>query len=298
MPNANVIEFKRERELGQIINDTFAFVRYTYKSLFQVVFKIVGPVLLITLLAFLSYLYVLDSGSLKLADIMTNTNPLSILEGQFSGMFLMSLNVLFIISLLFYAVFYAAINYSIASYIENEGKIAVEEVAHKVKQNIGKFLGLAVLASLIVGVGLFLCLIPGIYLYVPMSLVFPIMVFHDFGIGHSITYSFKLIKNNWWMSFLTFLIMGLVYYIISSVFQAPAFIYTFVKTLISASTDGFSGAFNWIYIILLLIGALGRFVLYGFMIISGTLIYFNLNEKRNQTGAYETIENLGNHTTD
>ena len=40
---ADYIEFKKQRELGDILTDTFAFLRSEFKPFFTTFFKIVGP---------------------------------------------------------------------------------------------------------------------------------------------------------------------------------------------------------------------------------------------------------------
>jgi len=52
----NYIEFKKERDLGAIITDTFKFIRENWKEYFLTVLKIVGPVLLLTLVVLVFYM--------------------------------------------------------------------------------------------------------------------------------------------------------------------------------------------------------------------------------------------------
>lgn len=291
MQTEKYIEFKREREMSEIITDTFNFIRHNYKSLSQVVYKIVGPVLLLAIVAFVGYLYLVQQDFERILESITSNNL------NFSNTFIGGFLVFFLISLLFYGVFYATINFSIESYIENEGKIDSEEVSKNVRENWGKFFGLAFLAAMLVFLGFMFFFIPGIYFFVPMSLIFPIMTFEKFGINDTLSYSFSLIKRNWWSSFITLLLIGVIYYLGSSIFQIPAFIYSLIRTLVGTgeiSNDaGFFEVFDIPYLILTVIGAIGRFVLYIIMIIAGTFIYFNLDEKQNRTGTYESIDNLG-----
>lgn len=55
--NNDYIEFKKQRELGSILSDTFAFLRSQFKPFFGTYFKIVGPYLVIMLIASGFYLY-------------------------------------------------------------------------------------------------------------------------------------------------------------------------------------------------------------------------------------------------
>lgn len=293
MKNTELIEFKRERELGEVLSDTFTFIRQNYKSLLQVIYKIMGPVFFLVLLSFVVYFVVahkqLDS---ILEDAMSGFG-----NAVFGFSFLAGSLSFGLVSVLFYAVFYAALNYSVQSYIEHDGEIRVEEVKAKVWETWLSFLGMALLAGMVIFIGILCCFVPGIYLYVPMSLVFSIMVFHRMSIGESFSYSFKLIKANWWNSFLTLFVMGLIFYLSSSIFQLPATIYTLIKTMTVSRETGFEinafSAGDIPYLLLNLIGTLAQFILYGIVIISTIFIYFSLNEKLNQTGAFEMIDQLG-----
>ena len=52
------IQFKRERDLGEILSDTFKFIRENYKPLLKALLKYTGPVFLLQLFALGYYSYV------------------------------------------------------------------------------------------------------------------------------------------------------------------------------------------------------------------------------------------------
>lgn len=297
MTPQNYIEFKRERELGDILTDTFKFLRYNFKPLSKVMLKVVGPALLVMALALIGYNILVIGGSKNIFTVLSSGGSMAEGYGQFSLVVIGGVLFLALISIAFYAVFYAAINYSIQSYINNQGEIIISEVAENVRKSWVNFFGLTFLSGVMVLFGILLCFIPGIYLYVPLSLVFSIAVFHNMSVGESISYSFKLVKGSWWITFLTLFVMGIIFYLASTIFQLPMIIYTLIKTFAIAK-EGLSGMqildiYNWPYLIFYLIAVVGRILMYVLLIISSVFIYFNLNEKKNQTGAFETIEGLG-----
>ncbi|UWX53987.1 hypothetical protein NYZ99_13000 [Maribacter litopenaei] len=55
--NPNYIEFKKQRELGEILTDTFAFLRAEFKPFFGTFFRIVGPFLAAMIVALVAYMY-------------------------------------------------------------------------------------------------------------------------------------------------------------------------------------------------------------------------------------------------
>jgi hypothetical protein len=278
------IEFKKQRELGEIITDLFKFIRLEGKELGKLILKITGPALLVLIF---SYVYYTQSTLGSLNNIMIQQN--------FSGNIIISV-LLFIGSILvFYALLYATVFLYIKSYINNEGLVNPAEVSAGVKHYFWSLLGLNVLVGIIVGIGLILCLLPGVYLGVCLTLSFPILIFERNDVGAAISKSFKLIKEEWWTTFASLIVIYILYYIVSLIFQIPQIMYFLVKGI--AMSNEVSGnpfeSINWISISLDVIGMLAGYLLFTFVLISVALIYFHLNEKKNYSGTIETIDKLG-----
>ena len=53
----NYIEFKKQRELGEILSDSFGFIRNEFKPFFGTILKIVGPYILVMLISMGFYMY-------------------------------------------------------------------------------------------------------------------------------------------------------------------------------------------------------------------------------------------------
>ena len=47
----NYIEFKKQRELGEILSDSFVFIRNEFKPFLGTILKIVGPYILVIFLS-------------------------------------------------------------------------------------------------------------------------------------------------------------------------------------------------------------------------------------------------------
>lgn len=297
MQDKKYIQFKKERELGEILTDTFKFIRENFKTLFKALLKFTGPafLLLVLALAYYSYSTIYQSKSLfSLLD--AGQTPEEVL-GYSGGLIILGVIFLMLAVTLYYAFLYATVQYFIKSYINHQGEVDFNEIKAGVRQNWGRFLGLSLLAGLITFVATLCCFIPGIYVFVPLSLVFSIFVFDDLSVTESISYSFSLIKNNWWMTFLTLLLILVIFYLINIIVQLPAMIYMLVKMFAVSkevsSTDP-NAVLDWVYLSLSLIGSIAQYIIYGMVSIATVFIYFNLNEKKHHTGAYETIEQLGN----
>ncbi len=116
-------------------------------------------------------------------------------------------------------------------------------------------------------------------------------------VGESYSYGFTLVKDEWWITFATLLVVGIIVGIAGYAFSLPAAIYQYAKMGIFSgemdATTMIDSFIDPIYMILNMIGTLAQVLLNLITIISGAFIYFNLNEKKNFTGTFERIQNLG-----
>ncbi|AVI49675.1 hypothetical protein C5O00_00245 [Pukyongia salina] len=281
------IQFKQSRDLGKIITDVFKFLRHNWKVLFGLIFRIAGPALLLLVLAYVFYIQT-TIGSMDPYSTADNFST-------FTLSFLGALVLLLISAGLYYALLYGTVLHTIKSYVENNGTIVKQEVYSGVKSNFWNLIGLSILNGLIVFGGMLVCILPGIYLGVVVITTYMILVFEKKGVSDSISYSFTLIKGEWWTTFATILVIGIIYYIILVIFQVPQYIYFFIKGFTMAETMSSNPAdmFDWVYTVLSSIGIIAQYLLQTIMVITSAFIYFNLNERKNFTGTMETIESLG-----
>lgn len=296
--NNQFIELKKKRELGDILSDTFAFLRSQFKPFFSTFLKIVGPYLLVFLISysfyFSSFSELFSSGMYGqgIAD-MGNidemaTNPF---------FFVMALIVFVFSAMASYVLSQATTLYYIQSYSENNGIINFEEIKRNVYSKFWGFIGLGFLVGLSVIIGFMFCCIPGIFLYVPLSLSFAIFVFTGRGVTDSFGYSFDLVKEYWWITFATIFVVGIIVTVAGYAFSIPSVIYQYAKMgILSGEIDaeGFGGVFgDPIYIILNMISMLAQYLLNIISLVALALIYFNLNEIKNNEGTFERISKLG-----
>lgn len=277
------IDFKQQREIGDIISYTFKFIRENYKAYFKSIAKISWPAFLLLVAAVTYYSYSTVGNSL-----MFNQN----------GGFFISFGLLMIGVLLYFSVMNVAAFNFVKSYVENNGLTNHQQIKQGVKKDLGKMFGLGAITWILIFAGLIIFIIPGIYLSVPLSIAAAVLVFKNESIGGSISEGFNLVKNNWWMSFISLFLIWLIVYVISFIFQIPVLIYTFVKMFTmmeenSASAANVADMFDWVYLSLSILASAIQYVLYAITPIGVAFVYYNLNEKKHFTGAYESIENLG-----
>jgi len=282
----NHIIFKQQRELGEILSATFKFIRENYKTGLRLFFKLVGPSFILLVAAITFYTYTTLGSSLFTSGNLDASNVI------------IALALLMIAYLAYFSSMTGTMNHMILSYINNDGHIKDEEVKNGLKQDFGKILLLSILTGIITFAAFMFFVIPGIYVFVPLSLVTAILVFRRNGVTDSISESFQLVKENWWMTFATLLCIYLVIYVIGLIFQLPALIYIFIRAFTVASESSAAEPqemFGTGYVIINAISSAIQYIIYSMTVIGVAFVYFHLNEKKNFTGTYETIQNLGNN---
>lgn len=283
MENQPYIQFKKQRDLGDIINITFKFIRENYKPLLQLIYKIVGPFFILLILAVAYYTYSVAG------------NPIEAITTGGSN-FVVSLLLMGAAMLLFYAALYGTILHYIKNYISNGGAVIEDEIKTGVQKDFFNLILLSIISAILIIAGMMLFILPGIYLMVPLALTGAILVFKDYSVTEAISYSFTLVKDQWWITFVTLLVIWILVYFIGLVFQVPLIIYTVVKTLAvvqEGSVADPSSYADWVFISLNVLASVIQYLLSAISIIAIAFIYFNLNEHKNLTGTYETIDKLG-----
>jgi hypothetical protein len=286
----DIIQFKKQRELGTILTDTFKFIRLQWKPLFGLIFRIAGPALILLVLAYVFYMQTVF-GSLGTLD----TNPNFFTSSTFGVSMILAFVLIILAGIAYYGLMYGTVMYSIQSYMLNKGEIDKKEVAAGVKKDFWKLMGISVLTGLMIIIGTLVCIAPGIYLAVVLATTYGVLVFEKRNVTDSISYSFELIKGEWWITFATLLVILILYYFIMMIVQIPQYIYFFIKMFTVAETVSSdpTSMFDGIYIALNGFALIMQYLFYVIIVITTGFIYFNLNEKKNFTGTIEAIESLG-----
>lgn len=288
MQHKPYIEFKKQRELGEILTESFNFIKFEFKTFFGTLLKIVGPYLFTTMF-FLGFYFYSFNGffSLDFQSEGPDINPLFMIIAVLG---------LLVSAIAMYALTQATILYYIKSYIDNKGVTDYNYIRKEAYHKFWSFIGLSFLVGLVLVAGFMLCFIPGIYLYPPLMLSFSILVFMNKSVTDAFQYGFTLIKDNWWITFAALLVLGIIIAVMGYVFQIPSVIYLWIKMgVFSGEMDAESmgGFFDPVYILLNLLAYMVQFILQTISLVAAALIFFNLNEKKNFTGTMERIQNLG-----
>lgn len=295
MYQVDYVEFKKERDLGAIITDTFKFIRLEWKPFFTTILKVSLLPILLAVAALLYYVFSVSSVFTAIDFNNPDASGDSILNS--AGIFL-SIFLLFVFVILAWVTITLSGLYYIKSYVDNNGVVDYSFINQKVKEKFWSFLGLGILYGITVTIGAVFCFLPGIYFYVVLAMAFPLMVFSDNGAFDAFGESFSFVKGHWWETFGCLIVVGILTSILGYIFSIPAFIYSMFTGFVSIGTDDPSAIFSLfsdpIYIVLEVISYLGRFLFYAVTLIASIFIYFDINEQKNASGTIAQIDSLGN----
>lgn len=285
------IELAKPRDFGEIINDTFTFIRQNFKPLLKYFFVFCGFFILAT--AATSVL-----NQINMFRSLNNFNPNSFdNDNTFSRSFAF-LTPVYFLNMAFLLLTYSSITVMVLSYMalykQNRNVIpTTEEMWGYIKYFFLKALGSSILIGLLILVGFIFCIIPGIYLYPVMALVLPIMVIENTSFSYAFNQSFRLIKDNWWLIFGVLIVIFIVYYVASLVVVIPASLLT-MGSLFFHLTKGTS-------VTAIVITTILQSVVHIFHILSivgACMCYFSLTENKEGTGLIERINQFGTANPD
>lgn len=281
------MDFRKEREFGDIFGSTFEFIRQEFKNLTKVFFIYILPVLIISsiLLVFAMKGYFENFTNMD----VYNPDPFNMMGKVFTYMFLIMLT---------YAISHSAIITAIYSYITlyvKKGKdFDIAEVGIMFRRFYFPVLGTFILSTILIGVGTAFCLIPGIYLGVSMCLIFIALIFEEKGFGDAFSRTFQLTKLDWWWTLLTLFVVYVLITILSMVISLPVAAYS-IGTMFTKVMQGGNPmeSFSTTYIVLNSVISIVTNLLYVIPYIAIALHYFNLVEKLEKPSLEQKISQIG-----
>ncbi len=280
------IEFRKIREFEGIISGTLLFIKQNIKPLLKTFFSLCGIFILGGLIS-----------NIFMQLHMTNVRE-NIQAGNYDGFgvwsYMASWRYLLVIvfSVLNYTAIYTAVLSFIALYIA-KGNVAptVEEVWSYFKYYFFRVMWSCILIYVLWIISAMACLIPGVFVTPAFSIFFAIMILENADFGTAFGRAFALVKQNWWVTFATLLVVGIITSIFMTVVYAPAYILMMISS--------FSGGDLQILRGYQIFTSISQSLSQVFMIIpmvSMALIYANLAERKESQGLLSRIEAFGNET--
>jgi len=284
MEKNRTIELQKTRSLGELISDSFIFLRIHARAL-------IGPYLVVTLpLAFLavfpiiSYSRAITGGGL-FNPAPTYGFPVHFTAEVFGSLFLMSavFSLSFVAgmsSLLGYVDLLKATDGSLPSF--SETLTAFGKYFPKMLLNsIPVFLLLILLTCLLI--------IPGIWFSIISFIFYPVLVLEGLSLSAGIARSRYLVKDYWWQTFLIIIIASFMVGIITGFVSFFFGIFFLTGRLNTLGTPVLSTGF----VLITFIPALLRVVLQLYIFVAVLLQYYNLKELKEGGSLTDRIAGLG-----
>lgn len=289
MSHSPQLEFYKKRQFGDKLNATFVFIRENALPYFKVQLMIAGPILLISGI-------LMNERAFGLFDLNMDEG---ITANDIIGM--MEIYGLMLLTSLISTTVIPAVTYGyMVAYQENDPKdITVTSVVKGFSGRFFNILGLNILTYIVVVIGMFFLIIPGIYLAIVLSLGAAIIVFEKSNPIDAFGRAFKLISGKWWSTFGILVVMGIIGYIISFFFGLPRAIFFGIEAFTSIQESGnldglteMSTPDQLLNIVFSLFETFGQILLYALVYIAMAFQYFNLVERRESRGLVAKIEKM------
>lgn len=282
------IEFRKVREFGENISDTFTFIKQEFKPLLKSYLLIAGVLILITTLLLGIFMGSIYGG---LFESVINDSGAEAVP-QFSGLSVGSIIAIFFLGPLTVAAINTVVSCYIKLYME-KGKISptFEEVWRETSKHLLSVILFSYLYGLAVFIGMLLCFIPGIYLAIVLFPYAQVIIFEEEkSVGGVWNRCFGLIRENFWVTVLLYILISLLTSFVSG---AIGFVVGGSITLLSYfTTKDISTSTGILY------GTVYFFsyLFYVIIMVSIVMHYFNLSEKQDSSGILQRIQNIGTNT--
>ncbi len=264
------IQFRKKREIGDIITDSFKFLRQEYKPVLKLVSIYVLPFILLYAYA---QIHVLQKflGKIDFSDketLMSNIGPV------YMNFFLTGIFSLFVQSLLV-ATYYSYVE----AYIkQGKGNFTLSEITPLLFSNGMMALKANLLLFLIVITGLFLCIVPGLYFANTLSIVVMVYMFERKGTANAFLRSAIMVNSQWWNTLLLNLLAIVIIWASSIIISLPAMFTGVSVNLFSTEPLNVEQLPSWYWILSgasSVVGSVLWIIPYTFLAFQ----YFNLDER-------------------
>jgi len=292
MAHDQKIVYYKTRNFSQKLNATIEYLRQNIKPLGKAILYILGPMAILNGLLFAQYINFIF-GNMAVAEPVDIQNPFSfIFNPTYVGFILLSS----FSALLNFAVIFNFMKIYNKKFPE---EITVSEILNASWKDLLPLFILGVIASIMIMVGFFALIIPGIFLMVVLGLSVPALFFEQKGIFEAIGRSFKLIKGKWWSTFGLLFVSSILMYAVSMIFILPFYVFYFLSIFTLVEETGITTDMNaWWFqggmTLSVMFMFLGSYLTYSIPMVALSFQYFNLVERQESFGLMHEIEQLDN----
>jgi hypothetical protein len=273
-------DLRQRRDVGELINFTFDFLRENLRPLGRCIVRICGPAIVIASVL-LGYMYYSDESGTTIG-----------LWGFVYGLFFLGWKsvVTAIALLLLVTILLSTV---ISAYVilreRGDNDVTVDAVWRMTSANYGRATFSVVVVALFTALGAATFIIPGIYLAITFSMIVTAQIAEDLSLGDAISRCTRLIKENWWSTAGLLFVIGIVAMFLS---YGPMFSY-YIITLLAEFVELSPPVFNVLRMVVQVLAMAFQLLLLALGILASALNYFNLVEGRDGVGLLAKIEQIG-----
>ena len=278
------VEFRKVSEFGEIIADTFQFIKQNFKPLLKAVIYLSGVFIIAGMIS-----SILTQVQIQELTQNFDNGTYSDQTDRWNLLFTLRYILFTLFMVLNFTAMYVSILSFVALYIR-KGNIApnIEEVWSYFKYYFLRVFLSSLVVIPFVMLGFLCCGIPGIYIFPIMLLFFPVMILENGSFSHSFERAFRIVKNEWWITAVTVLVIFIITAICTTILQLPSL---FIM-MISSFTNG-AKINSWYEIATAVLLHLAQ-LFFIIPIVASAFLYSNLVERKESIGLMERIESLGN----
>jgi len=275
-----LVDFKQDREFGDILNATFVFIKQNFKPLGKTLLIYASPFIIMSAIVYAFFNVSMYSGMLGSGMNIFN------MIGQISGYAFLYL----LLATASYTIFIGIIYGYVKLYNEKGfGNFEPVDVWRFTLRYFFPILGANIVFGLVIMVGFIILIIPGIYLGVSLSLLMITLLMEGKGFGDAFSRSFLLTHKRWWWTFLLLIVTYIIIMVINYIFMIP--------TSILQSTIMFHGGdaelYKMIYGFFLALTQIVSYVSYIIPMIALAFHYFSIVESVERPSLHNEIEDIG-----
>ena len=281
---SNNIELRQVRDLGQIITASFKFFKTNFRPLMTAYFYLVG----------IPFFVVLAIAALYIGRSILDPN--AVLFSDAEGI---SAVAVLVLTILVFAFLFPAVAYAYVAHYARDGfgNFDFRDIRRTIRVKFWRILGASLISTLFMLIGFALCILPGIYVAIPLSMTLIALFYEDLSTTDAVERGFQLVQDNWWTSFAILLVVWLITLMIQTVFQIPKYALVLGALLLGDGSD-FAGEIDGTVAGVLFAGVsllefAGMFFTSIFLYLGISLQYFNLIEQHSRSGLMNRIDEIG-----
>lgn len=281
------INLREERNIGEKINITFAFISQNFKSLASVIFYLCAPPLIICAIGYSTFF----ATFLRSVSAKRYLNQASPFDLFFNSGMAFAIITIFLLAIVAYSLIPLVCYSYLKVYRDSETPIEITAgmVWNLVRPRLLPVIGLNLILLIFIGIGFLFFIVPGIYLSVVFALFNVVYVMEELSFSESLTRCFALINGKWWSTFGLMFICAMIVYLISFIFQVPGMVLNLVGIFLKwDSTEILS-----IAMVTSTFSILAQMMFTSITLFALGFQYFSLAERLDGTGMRQLIASIG-----